>query len=59
MAASANTTKQVTFKSVFLRNRVLLLKIAIHLMAFLPLFGLYFLAFTEQLGADPVEEVIQ
>ena len=58
MAASANTTKQVTFKSVFLRNRVLLLKIAIHLMAFLPLFGLYFLAFTEQLGADPVEEVI-
>lgn len=58
MAASANTTKQVTFKSVFLRNRVLMLKIAIHLMAFLPLFGLYFLAFTEQLGADPVEEVI-
>jgi sulfoxide reductase heme-binding subunit YedZ len=58
VAASANTTKQVTFKSVFLRNRVLLLKIAIHLMAFLPLFGLYFLAFTEQLGADPVEEVI-
>ena len=58
MSASANTTKQVTFKSVFLRNRVLLLKIAIHLMAFLPLFGLYFLAFTEQLGADPVEEVI-
>ena len=58
MAASANTTKQVTFKSVFLRNRVLLLKIAIHLLAFLPLFGLYFLAFTEQLGADPVEEVI-
>ena len=58
MSASANTTKQVTFKSVFLRNRVLLLKIAIHLLAFLPLFGLYFLAFTEQLGADPVEEVI-
>lgn len=58
MSTSANTTKQVTFKSVFLRNRVLLLKIAIHLLAFLPLFGLYFLAFTEQLGADPVEEVI-
>ena len=37
---------------------MLLLKIAIHLLAFLPLFGLYFLAFTEQLGADPVEEVI-
>ncbi|MBA6296846.1 protein-methionine-sulfoxide reductase heme-binding subunit MsrQ [Colwellia sp. MB02u-9] len=36
----------------------MLLKIAIHLLAFLPLFVLYFLAFTEQLGADPVEEVI-
>jgi len=46
------------FKAVFLRNRVMLLKIAIHLLAFLPLFVLYFLAFTEQLGADPVEEVI-
>ena len=45
-------------KAVFLRNRVMLLKIAIHLLAFLPLFFLYFLAFTEQLGADPVEEVI-
>jgi sulfoxide reductase heme-binding subunit YedZ len=46
------------FKAVFLRNRVMLLKIAIHLLAFLPLFVLYFLAFSEQLGADPVEEVI-
>jgi len=46
------------FKAVFLRNRVMLLKIAIHLLAFLPLFVLYFLAFTEQLGADPVDEVI-
>lgn len=58
MTASSDTMRTVTFKSVFLRNRVLLLKIAIHLMAFLPLLGLYFLAFTEQLGADPVEEVI-
>ena len=58
MSASSDTMRTVTFKSVFLRNRVLLLKIAIHLMAFLPLLGLYFLAFTEQLGADPVEEVI-
>ncbi|MFT6194653.1 MAG: sulfoxide reductase heme-binding subunit YedZ [Cognaticolwellia sp.] len=46
------------FKAVFLRNKVMLLKISIHLLAFLPLFVLYFLAFTEQLGADPVEEVI-
>lgn len=58
MTASVSTINKVTFKSVFLRNRVLLLKISIHLMAFLPLVGLYFLAFTEQLGADPVEEVI-
>jgi sulfoxide reductase heme-binding subunit YedZ len=36
----------------------MLLKITIHLSAFLPLFALYFLAFTEQLGADPVEDVI-
>jgi sulfoxide reductase heme-binding subunit YedZ len=54
----ATGVSKVTFKAVFLRNRVMLLKIAIHLLAFLPLFVLYFLAFTEQLGADPVEEVI-
>jgi sulfoxide reductase heme-binding subunit YedZ len=53
-----NGVSKAAFKAVFLRNRVMLLKIAIHLLAFLPLFFLYFLAFTEQLGADPVEEVI-
>tara|TARA_R110001583_G_scaffold35897_6_gene118782 strand:- start:434 stop:1072 length:639 start_codon:yes stop_codon:yes gene_type:complete len=56
--AIATTSNKGSFKIVFLRNRVLLLKIAIHLLAFLPLLGLYLLAFTEQLGADPVEEVI-
>jgi sulfoxide reductase heme-binding subunit YedZ len=54
----ATGVSKEAFKAVFLRNRVMLLKIAIHLLAFLPLFVLYFLAFTEQLGADPVEEVI-
>jgi sulfoxide reductase heme-binding subunit YedZ len=41
-----------------IKTRVMLLKIIIHLAAFFPLFNLYFLAFTDGLGADPVEEVI-
>ena len=49
---------KTTFKSVFLENRVLLLKITIHLMSLLPLIALYLLAFDDQLGADPVKEVI-
>jgi sulfoxide reductase heme-binding subunit YedZ len=53
-----NTASKVSFKRVFLGNRVLLLKITIHMMAFLPLLALYLLAFTDQLGADPVEDVI-
>jgi len=55
---SATSVNKVTFKSVFLANRVLLLKITIHLLSFLPLLALYLLAFNDQLGADPVEEVI-
>jgi len=39
-------------------NKVLLLKVVIHLAAFLPLLNLYYLAFNDQLGADPVERVI-
>lgn len=58
MQTSATSVNKVSFKSVFLRNRVLLLKITIHLMSFLPLLALYLLAFNDQLGADPVEEVI-
>jgi sulfoxide reductase heme-binding subunit YedZ len=54
----ATGVSKEALKTVFLRNRVIFLKISIHLLAFLPLFVLYFLAFTEQLGADPVEEVI-
>ncbi|MFT5635970.1 MAG: sulfoxide reductase heme-binding subunit YedZ [Cognaticolwellia sp.] len=58
MQVDVNTASKVSFKRVFLGNRVLLLKITIHMMAFLPLLALYLLAFTDQLGADPVEDVI-
>jgi len=39
-------------------NKVILLKVIIHLTAFLPLLNLYYLAFNDQLGADPVQRVI-
>jgi len=42
----------------FVTNKVILLKVIIHLSAFLPLFYLYYFAFTDQLGADPVQRVI-
>ncbi len=40
------------------RTKVFFLKSIIHLSALLPLFNLYYLAFTDELGADPVEAVI-
>nr|WP_211215593.1 protein-methionine-sulfoxide reductase heme-binding subunit MsrQ [Colwellia piezophila] len=39
-------------------NKVFILKIVIHLAALLPLINLYYLAFNDLLGADPVERVI-
>lgn len=39
-------------------KKVLMLKVIIHLAAFFPLFNLYYLAFNDLLGADPVEQVI-
>ncbi len=45
-------------KKLTTSNKILMLKAFIHLAAFLPLFNLYFLAFNDQLGADPVERVI-
>lgn len=39
-------------------RKIVLLKILIHLGALLPLMNLYFLAFNDKLGADPVEAVI-
>lgn len=58
MSVSASMVNQLSFKQVLLRNKVLLLKIVIHLQSFLPLAVIYFLAFSDQLGADPVKEVI-
>ncbi len=44
----------------FTKNRyfVFILKMTIHLAAFLPALNLYYLAFIDQLGADPVKAVI-
>jgi len=39
-------------------HKVLMLKVVIHLAALLPLFNLYYLAFNDLLGADPVQRVI-
>jgi len=40
------------------KDKVLWLKVAIHLFSLLPLINLYITAFNDQLGADPVEAVI-
>ncbi|MFB1015986.1 MAG: sulfoxide reductase heme-binding subunit YedZ, partial [Alteromonadaceae bacterium] len=40
------------------KDKVLLLKIIIHLSVVLPLINLYVAAFNDQLGADPVDAVI-
>ena len=39
-------------------TKIFFLKVLIHVSAFLPLANLYFLAFNNDLGADPVEAVI-
>jgi sulfoxide reductase heme-binding subunit YedZ len=39
-------------------TKVFFLKVIIHLGALMPLLNLYFLAFVDELGADPVEAVI-
>ena len=41
-----------------IKHRIICLKIIIHLSALLPLLGLYLLALSDDLGADPVESVI-
>jgi len=45
-------------KKLTISSKVLMLKVVIHLSAFLPLLNLYYLAVIDQLGADPVERVI-
>ena len=39
-------------------TKVLILKVIIHIAALAPLINLYYLAFNDELGADPVEQVI-
>jgi len=45
-------------KKITTKSKVFLLKSIIHLAALLPLLNIYFLAFTDQLGADPVQRII-
>jgi len=40
------------------KRKIFLLKILIHICAFLPIFNLYYQAYFDLLGADPVEDVI-
>ncbi|MEW6981606.1 protein-methionine-sulfoxide reductase heme-binding subunit MsrQ [Colwelliaceae bacterium 6471] len=40
------------------KNKTLLLKVVIHLGAFIPLIYMYYLAIGDQLGGDPVEAII-
>jgi len=46
------------YKKPLLKHKVKLLRVFIHLSALLPLIDAYYLAFTDQLGADPVEAII-
>jgi len=49
---------QAFYKESLLKHKVKLFKFFIHLSALLPLINAYYLAFTDQLGADPVEAII-
>lgn len=49
---------QAPYKKLISKHKVKLLKIFIHLAALLPIINAYYLAFTDQLGADPVEALI-
>jgi len=49
---------QAIYKKSSLKHKVKLFKFFIHLSALLPLINAYYLAFTDQLGADPVEAII-
>jgi len=44
--------------NVLVKHKVKLFKLFIHLAALFPLVNAYYLAFTDQLGADPVEAII-
>jgi len=49
---------QAPYQKLISKHKVKLLKIFIHLAALLPIINAYYLAFTDQLGADPVEAII-
>jgi sulfoxide reductase heme-binding subunit YedZ len=49
---------QAPFKKLLSKYKVKLTKFFIHLAALLPIINAYYLAFTDQLGADPVEAII-
>jgi len=49
---------EMNFTLLLSRRKNFMLKIIIHIGAFLPLANLYFLAFGDYLGTDPVEAVI-
>lgn len=51
-------SKETALMARLMKHKVLALKIVIHLMALLPVIGLYYFAIEDQLGSDPVEEVI-
>ena len=52
----SNTIKSIS--QISTKTKVFLFKLIIHLSASLPLINLYYLAFYDKLGADPVEQVI-
>ncbi len=49
---------QSLYKKLISKHKVKLLKLFIHLAALLPIVNAYYLAFFDQLGADPVEAII-
>jgi sulfoxide reductase heme-binding subunit YedZ len=49
---------QASYKKLISKHKVKLLKLFIHLAALLPIINAYYLAFSDQLGADPVEAII-
>ena len=55
MLSLSHIVNMMTFS---IKTKVLLVKLLIHLSALLPIFNLYYLAFNDLLGADPVERVI-
>ncbi len=49
---------QAPLEKLISKHKVKLIKFFIHLAALLPIINAYYLAFTDQLGADPVEAII-